>query len=325
MSKRAMRVIAGVVASALTCGVLVERAAAWEAGYLVGTFPGITLGLPMGANPPPGVYLTNLGNYGTDVFTGHGTAGPAGASLGEVGAKIDLGQYVPVLTWSTPWTILGATWSMTVIQPMITSSFYEPGGAIISNPAGLHNIILNPFNLSWELAPGFFGALGLDVIPPTGRISGATGLANWGQPIVTIEPRVSFSYLADGWNITSSFRFGVNTANTYTGVTDGAYLHTDLTLAKKFDKWELGAVAYGVNQIAADSNCGSKPAGYCAYGEDVALGGLVGYDFGPASVKVIVTDSVYTRNFAGGWRVYTQLAFPLWVDQPAKPFVAAKF
>lgn len=322
MHKNAKRVIAGAAMGAITCGAFVERAAAWEAGYLIGLFPGITMGLPLGANPPPGVYLTNLGNYGTDTFKGHGTSGPVGGSLGEIGAKVDLGQYDPILTWSTPWTVLGATWSMSVIQPMIASSFYEPGGPTISNPAGLHNIVLVPFNLSWQLMPGFFGAIGLGVIPPTGRISGATGLANWGQPITTIEPRVSFSYLADGWDITSSFAFGVNTVNTYTGITDGAYLHTDLMAARKFDKWELGAVAYGVNQIAPDRNCNFKPAGYCAYGDDIALGGLVGYDFGPASLKVIVTDSVYTRNFAGGWRVYTQLAFPLWVDQPAQPIVS---
>jgi len=303
-------IIAGVLSFCLT----IQNAFAWEAGYLVGTFPGITMGLPSGSNPPPGIYYFNFTNYGSDTFTGHGTSGPVGGSLGERNTRVDLAQEVPVFVWSTPWTIAGATWSMMLVQPLIASHFTTPDGANNSTANGPHNLILNPFNLSWQLTPGFFTAIGLDIIVPTGKISGSTGLANWGQPFTTIEPRVSFTYGGDGWNLTGSFRFGINTENRYTKITDAAYLHTDITATKKFGPLEFGPIAYEINQIGSDRNCRSMPAGYCASGIDIAVGGLIGYDFGPVTLKLAVTDSVYTRNFAGGWRIYSQLLVPLWLD-----------
>ncbi|MGA7334383.1 MAG: transporter, partial [Pseudolabrys sp.] len=56
------------------------------------TQPGETVGLASGAPLPEGLYFVNTGDWGNR------TGNPAGTSLG-----VD----IPVLAWSTPWTIFG--------------------------------------------------------------------------------------------------------------------------------------------------------------------------------------------------------------------------
>src|SRR4051794_9178228 len=45
---------------------------AYEPQFAVNTTPGVTTGLLLGANPPPGVYFLNLGYVGQSKFVGGG-------------------------------------------------------------------------------------------------------------------------------------------------------------------------------------------------------------------------------------------------------------
>src|SRR3954451_394438 len=80
---------------------------AFEPQFAVNTTPGITTGLLLGANPLPGLYFVNLAYY-----AGHNTFVGGGASTGLTGFKSDTFTEVPVVLWSTPWTVLGASWAM---------------------------------------------------------------------------------------------------------------------------------------------------------------------------------------------------------------------
>jgi hypothetical protein len=118
------------------------------------------------------------------------------------------------------------------------------------------------------------------------------------------------------------------------GYTSGQVAWLDLTATYMIGKWELGPVAYFKWQTTADSpgggqTCASLAANpfipvtlQCGRAINYAVGGLVGYDFGPVHLQVWATDNVFTRDDFAGWGVYTRLAFKLWgpdAAPPAKP------
>src|SRR6201999_1289649 len=134
-----------------------------------------------------------------------------------------------------------------------------------------------------------------------------------------------------------------NTQNTITNYTSGDILHADFTATKTIGKWTLGPVAYYVGQVSDDS-CSSisclaaNPTGtlLSAQRYDIwAVGGLLGYNFGPAAVSVWATQEVSAKASnapavaATGWdfslvpqglTVFGTLSYRLWgPDEEARP------
>jgi hypothetical protein len=89
------------------------------------------------------------------------------------------------------------------------------------------------------------------------------------------------------------------------------FLNVDLTATKKFGKWELGPVGF----YSTDLN--SPLEGYQKQSQ-FALGGLVGYNFGPVIMQAYLTTDVYERNYGGhDTRFWTRVVIPLIVAEPA--------
>jgi hypothetical protein len=89
------------------------------------------------------------------------------------------------------------------------------------------------------------------------------------------------------------------------------FLNVDLTATKSFGKWAIGPVAFGSTDMT------TPVAGYQRQSQ-IALGGLVGYDFGPIIVQGYVTTDVYEKNYGGfDTRVWGRLIIPIW--NPAAP------
>jgi hypothetical protein len=42
------------------------------------------------------------------------------------------------------------------------------------------------------------------------------------------------------------------------------------------------------------------------------VGGLLGYNFGFATMMLAITDSIHSKNSFDGWRVCPTLSFSLW-------------
>jgi hypothetical protein len=122
---------------------------------------------------------------------------------------------------------------------------------------------------------------------PDGTISGPNGLANVGNPWWTFRPGLIFSYLKEGWNLTSAFYYEVNTASNVTQYRSGDVLDAEFAATKRFEKWTLGAVGYYVAQVGNDTS-----SAFYQYAIDAdrfsvaAAGALVGYDFGPVQLNV---------------------------------------
>jgi hypothetical protein len=244
------------------------------------TEPGRTLGF--GAGPvPEGVYYTNLTDYGER------STAPGATTLG-----VEVTDFF----WSTPWKIFGANLAID-----ITPSFGEVG----TKPNSYLSGAFNPYFagvLGWNLGQGFGASYTAGgYVPIKSEFGGNFG---------TFEQRFALSYLANGWNITGRVIWGIVGTDSDTGLqTAPDYLNFDFTATKKIGKWEAGLVGFASTDL-------NKPfAGYSEQSQ-VALGGLVGYDFGPVTLRTKVTQTVSETNYGGyDTRVWTDVIIPLWTPK----------
>ena len=68
----------------------------------------------------------------------------------------------------------------------------------------------------------------------------------------SIEPRVSISYLNNGWTLNANITYDKNFKNTTTDYTSGGVLNVDYTLMKDVAKWEVGVGGYATDQVTDD-------------------------------------------------------------------------
>ena len=106
------------------------------------------------------------------------------------------------------------------------------------------------------------------------------------------------------------------------GYRSGDLLIMDLTATRKFGPWEIGPVAVTKWQTTYDrpgarASCATMAAATfsaltCGRANHLAIGGLVGYDFGPLALKLIAAQSVYATDDIRGLSVWTRATFRLW-------------
>jgi hypothetical protein len=326
--KALLAAAAGVAAFALS------PASAYE-GQSAMTKPGAFIGASAGM-PPPGVYMFN------QVFTYQANLAGPGVNSALGGAKTGVQAAVDIqgFTFVPGWTFLGATYDALIVQPFVMSSVGEPVNAQAS---GIFNTYFVPVELTWKLGTsGFVVKSGLGFYAPTGTQQGPVGLSNQGSPYWTFQPELAISYLANGWNLTAFLYGEFNTANRIDNYTSGDVFHVDFTATKTIGKWTFGPVGYYVAQVTNDS-CpigvctATHPLGTLGFAQRyqvLALGGLVGYDFGPASLSVWATQEVYAKAsnaaalaatgqdfsmIAQGMTVFATLSYRLWApEEPPK-------
>jgi hypothetical protein len=275
------------------------------------TQPGETVGINLAAPLPEGVYFVNTASVGSN----RGFVPSAGSNEGLT---------IPVIAWATPWEILGGRIQFLVAQPALYSgSAY--GGAHHSSTfaAGIYNPFLAGM-IAWNLGGGFSvsylaGAyIGID----GGQFNGAFDQTTFRQDL-------SLAYANNGWNATANLIFGI-VGNNQSGPYHTAnpdYFNYDLALTKTLGKWEVGIVGFGSTDIAAPSGRipGTLAQYYGPAQSQFALGGLVGYNFGPVIAQAYVTQDVYQSGYNSyetrGW---LRLIVPLWNPETPKA-VAAKY
>jgi hypothetical protein len=274
-----------------------ESVFATEPGDFTNQIPGATVGAPIGAAPPPGLFFNNSFLY-LPMATGNGNFGCGPTCTQRYNGVADS----VTLTWSTGLTFLGGTYFPTIQSIGYVASSYTtpfpPGGGVGASPiyggtttfqAG--NVYVNPINFSWKIGnvPLFINA-GLGFVAPTGTTyAGALMPDFW-----TIRPHAAITYLGDDWNLTANFTYDINTAsagntgayqiiarapttpaflsslltgpaNPGQGFTSGDLLYVDLTATKRFGKWEVGPVGFIQYQTTNDSPGGVNPATRAAW------------------------------------------------------------
>lgn len=289
-----------VVAKTMTVGIAGSlllligsiEASATEPGSFTNTAVGATLGAPLAAPPPPGLYFNNSFLY---IPNSHGN-GSAGCGVGCTTRYNGVADVV-TLTWSTGWKFLDADYFPTIstsgYQANVTSTPPPPGGGIGASPlynetqmAQVGNVYVNPINFSRKLdgMPLFLNA-GLGFVAPSGTTYVGALLPDYW----TIRPHAAITYLGNDLNLTASLTYDINTeskgrtgsymiaalspntpaplsallrgpANPGLGYQSGDLLQLDLTATKRFGKWEVGPVAFMRYQTTDDRPGGINPA-----------------------------------------------------------------
>jgi hypothetical protein len=257
------------------------------------TQPGETVGIPTGAPLPEGLYFENTVDWGCR------TTNPTTC----------LGITIPIVTWSTPWTFLGARVQVFTVTPFIELGTQNNYNASLYNPALFGQ-------LAWDLGNGFGFSYAF------GSYAGISEPVAWSS--TSLNQRFALSYTANGWNLTANVIYGIQLDNVTNqpqispcpapfGLNgcNPDFINVDLTATKKFGKWEFGAVAYG------NSDLTTPVPGYQRQSRFDA-GGLVGYDFGPIKLQAYATTDVVEHNYGGrGTRGWFRMSIPLWKPEAA--------
>jgi hypothetical protein len=281
----------GVAAMAFALAVGANAAHATEPGNFGNFTAGATMGAPLAAAPPPGLYLNNSFFYYPN-SSGNGNAGCGNGCKAHYSAMLDS----VTLTWGSGLKFLGADYFPTISisgdQATSTTTPFPAGGGPGASPIygvtqldEVRNIYVNPINLSWRASdmPLFFN-VGIGFVAPTGTtFAGSLVPDYW-----TVRPHWAVSYLGDGLNLTAAFTYDINTAsqgnmglyqiiarnpatpsvvsallsgpaNPGAGYTTGNYFFGDFTATKRFDKWEVGPVGFVKFQTTSDTPGGINP------------------------------------------------------------------
>jgi len=271
------------------------------------TQPGETVGAAAGAPLPPGFYAVNTADWGC-------------RDTKPATPTVCTGVTIPVGIWSTPWTLLGANLQFLVATPAVVVAVEH-----MDSFWGMYNPLVSG-RLAWDLGNGW----GFSYL--LGAYIDVHSDVAWSS--TSLNQRFALSYTRDGWNLTANVIWGIH----FDSVTDRPqlspcpspfalrgcnpdFINVDLTATKKVGKWEFGPVAYGSSDL-------TRPiAGYLKQSQ-FAIGGLLGYDFGPLTLQGYITTEVAENNYGGrdtrGWaRIILPLGNPL--AQPASAPIVRKY
>jgi len=298
----------------LSVCTLASSANAGQAGAGTSNGPvteaGETIGLALGAALPEGVFFVDTASV---------VHNPGSGALS--GKTLDVLVNIPVVAWSTPWNVLGGHVEAYAAAP---EAVVDSSGLGSNKPFGGSAGMYNPALLvgaAWNLGNNFHFSNFVGGYAPVSQPG--FSYANATNNVWTFNERAALTYLADGYNFTVHAIYGTSTSTTDVTQTNSAgvscsrtnctrayYLNVDFTALKSFGKWDVGPVAYYAGDVSRSSDNIKE-------NEQFALGGYVGYNFGPLSVASYITHdvSVSSSHLLGGedTRFFLRFVVPLWV------------
>jgi hypothetical protein len=276
--------------------------------------PGWTAGLALGGALPQGAYFidnTSIGGW-----------------RGIDDTKSSLVISVPLLAWSTPWTIAGGRVEVLGTVPEISGGIPDPAGVHHSWSGRDYTELYNPaafVGVAWDLGRGLgFSAFIGGWAPVDGQ------LRQFGFDSGALSERVNLSYVANGWKLAANLSFGqAGKSDVYTifSSTDKQVLpdwfNYDLTATKTIGKWEIGLVGIG----SSDMSKGLWTASGGKEQSQFALGGLVGYSFPGITLQTYITTDVATSNYYNlsdgsksyETRIWSRAIVPIWNPTALEP------
>jgi hypothetical protein len=266
------------------------------------TQPGETVGIATGTPLPPGFYFVDTFDWGVRDTT----------------PRTGVGVNIPVFAWSTPWTILGGRLQFLTAFPEL-----EAGVAAVPSPL---------YEYSWY-NPWTFGQIAWDLGHGVGISYGIGAYWDVGQSLAwsstSLNQRLGLAYSGYNWNLAANIIYGIqfdqfNFAPSSIGALycpvagfacNADFVNVDLSATYKFGKFEIGPVAY------ASWDVSTPIAGYGRQSQ-VAVGGLIGYDFGPLTLQAYMTRTVEQDNYNYlDTRFWFRLIIPVWTP-PSAPAAA---
>ncbi|MGO9006599.1 MAG: hypothetical protein ACLQIQ_12560 [Beijerinckiaceae bacterium] len=288
--------------------------------------PGSTDGLALGASPPPGLYYVNIATWGTgEIKAPNALGAPNNADSLAIGAE------VPFFVWVPDFKFLGAQYSFTAALPVMEAAAnHFTGNAPNLYFRGLYQPNIAPVNLSWNLGNGFFVSIGEAIDVPVKEE--VTFMSSSGPGIVTsawgFDTHFNVSYVTKDWVLSANNVISFQTKDG-AGIQGNDAFGTDVTVARNFGKWTIGAVAFGswdLNATPMNTVFAFTPG----MGRAIAAGGMVGYNFGPVDLILYATNQFYAEGDTDfgryDTRVWTTVVIPIWNPAPPAPApVIAKY
>jgi hypothetical protein len=284
-------------------GAVAALALTSSAFAAVVTPPGERAGIDLASPLPEGVYFVDLAGVGNN----RGSVTPSSA----------FDYNVPIIAWATPWTILGGRIQLLVAAPEASVSF------------GQNNLlargIYNPFvagQIAFNLGNGFSASylagayIAVDSPNNTGPLAGA-----WNQ--TTFHQQLALAYHGGGWNATANLMYGIVGDNNTSGLQNSNYFNYDLGLTHTFGKWEVGVIAYGsVNGQINGYYHNAVYQPYTAGNSMFAVGGLIGYNFGPVIMQFSLSTDVASNYPSKATFAGLHVIIPIWNPEEPKAVVA---
>jgi hypothetical protein len=275
------------------------------------TVPGEVIGYTW-APLPQGLYFATTEEYGNQRGAYHS----------------DELASVPVLVWSTPWTLFNGRIESYVAVPSLAGTNVNPTGPGTTTH---YSGFVAPFlavGEAWDLGNGWGVSEFVGGYAPSNT--------SLGVDYFTFNERLGVTWAQGPWSLTGHVVYGVtsNEASTasagYGHKVAPNYVTLDLTATYTVGKWSFGPVAYGEWDVSHIDYNGSVGSGGTYAKQNVfAVGGLVGYNFGPVILQTYVTRDVASNNYlnAYGQKVYAtegwvRAIVPLWTAPAPAPVVA---
>jgi hypothetical protein len=297
-------------------------------------------GLDLATPLPEGVYFVDIASVGGYELTN----GPLAPGQHASGFNFD----VPVLAWSTPWSFNGVHLTLLAALPVAEIGTYGHtfNGVNSSYAYGVYT----PF-LAGTL--GYSFGNGLAVSYTAGVYLPMTGTAGFDPSFdqTTFHQMLAIAYHNNGWNFTTNLLYnmaGTTSGSAATGLCAATGLSLygnchyflgddfiyNFSLTKTIGKWEVGMAGWGfadtnttvVNQLYGPSYIINGRTVYTGGKQSAfALGGLVGYNFGPVITQLIIGGDVTTSNMpTHDFRGTLHVIVPLWNPETPK-VVTAKY
>lgn len=287
---------------------------------------GNTMGIPLSAPLPPGLYYTNS----TKLLTGS----LKDDNGNDMGLDLNAPASTSIFIYTPGLKVLGGDYRAWLAVPLIMAE--ETISNPMFGPVGKHsktaiaNIDLHFADITWTLAPGQFLSSGLGVIATTGYWK--QGKTSTSGNYWSINPRVGYSFMNPDWNISLEGHYFYNFENKDNQYESGDELFIDATFLKKFDFLEgiqIGPIGYVREQVTDDKNNGTQYYGTTnGKARQIGVGAQVLKDFGRGVfVGLSWSKDIETRNtVSNDGRLTLSVSAPIYMkNKPKAANLPAKF
>lgn len=285
-----------------------------------GVYPNGAEGFSGAAMPPPGTYLLGyLNRYEADRFND-----PDGDAGLLPDFKVRANAAVIRLVHMTPIKILGATWGVQAIVPVVNLKVGAAG--LGDETTGIGDITIDPILLGWHFANGVHVSAGVDINVPVGAYD-RRKLSNIGRNYVNYEPVIAVAYYGKkGFSVDVKVMYDINMRNrqavftpfnpTGASYRSGNELHADFAVGQQVGKWKLGAAGYVYKQTTKDDV--SDPAAQAFIermrgfkGQVVGVGPSVSYQAGKVQLIGTWQHEFHAENRPQGDKFWLKAIVPI--------------
>lgn len=281
---------------------------------------GNTMGIPLSAPLPPGLYYTSS--------TKHLNGQLKDDNGDNMGLKLNAPASTSIFIYTPGLQLLGGDYRAWMAIPFIMAE------EDISNPmlgdVGKHsnnniaNIDVHFADIAWTLNPGQFVSAGLGAITTTG--SWKLGGTNTSGEYWSLNPRVGYSLMNQDWNISLESHYFYNFENDDTKYDSGDEFFFDATVLKKLDSihqgLQVGPIGYVREQVTSDENNGTAYYGTTnGKARQIGLGVQVLKDFGRGLfVGLSWSKDIETKNaVSNDGRFALNISVPVYMKNKPKP------